>query len=205
MPSYLIAWANNSTSEVAVANALDRRRDYGPGADLDSAVMADRLRTAAHRGIDARALARSCSSCSRRARRGCRARHPLPNSAALVGTLAPAAAALDSAIRAAGRAGRRAGGFDEGRAIHLRHRALGVHDPARPDGQTLYDMASLTKVIALTTLSMMAVEEHKLDLDTPVVHYLPDFARGTGQKSRRHGSRPAAARQRAAGRPAPLA
>ena len=60
---------------------------------------------------------------------------------------------------------------------------LGVHDPARPNGQTLYDMASLTKVIALTTLSMMAVEEKKLDLDTPVVHYLPDFARGTGPKS----------------------
>jgi len=28
----------------------------------------------------------------------------------------------------------------------------------RPDGSTLYDMASLTKVIALTTLAMMAVE-----------------------------------------------
>jgi CubicO group peptidase (beta-lactamase class C family) len=31
---------------------------------------------------------------------------------------------------------------------------------------------------------MFAVEERKLDLDTPVVHYLPEFARGKGEKTR---------------------
>jgi CubicO group peptidase (beta-lactamase class C family) len=60
---------------------------------------------------------------------------------------------------------------------------LGLNDATVPDRSTLYDMASLTKVVALTTLSMMAVEEGKLDLDTPVVRYLPDFARGTGPKA----------------------
>jgi CubicO group peptidase (beta-lactamase class C family) len=46
----------------------------------------------------------------------------------------------------------------------------------------MYDMASLTKVIALTTVAMMAVEEGKLRLDVPVASYLPDFARGLGAK-----------------------
>ena len=38
---------------------------------------------------------------------------------------------------------------------------------------TIYDMASLTKVIATTTAAMMMEEEGKLDLDSTVVHYLP--------------------------------
>src|SRR5690606_33782656 len=47
-----------------------------------------------------------------------------------------------------------------------------------------YDMASLTKVVALTTVAMMAVDEGLLQLDAPVVSYLPDFGRGLGAKSR---------------------
>ena len=61
-------------------------------------------------------------------------------------------------------------------------------------------MASLTKVVALTTVAMFAVEERKLDLDAPVVHYLPEFARGTGREDPRHGARPAPARQRPSSR-----
>src|SRR5690606_18663155 len=59
---------------------------------------------------------------------------------------------------------------------------LGLQDAAVPGGGTLYDMASLTKVVALTTLAMMAVEDGRLDLDAPVVSYLPDFGRGLGAK-----------------------
>ena len=49
--------------------------------------------------------------------------------------------------------------------------------PAAPlaNDSTLYDMASLTKVIATTTAAMMMEEEGKLDLDSTVVHYLPEF------------------------------
>jgi CubicO group peptidase (beta-lactamase class C family) len=61
---------------------------------------------------------------------------------------------------------------------------LGVDDPTRPDGRTLYDLASLTKVVALTTLAMMAVNDHLIVLDSPVVHYLPEFAKGKGDKRR---------------------
>jgi len=40
---------------------------------------------------------------------------------------------------------------------------------------TLFDMASLTKVVAGTTAAMMLEEEGRIDLDLPVHHYLPEF------------------------------
>jgi CubicO group peptidase (beta-lactamase class C family) len=58
---------------------------------------------------------------------------------------------------------------------------LGLDDPARPDGWTVYDFASLTKVVATTTLAMIAVSEGRLDLDAPVQRYLPGF-RGPGKE-----------------------
>jgi SSS family transporter len=41
---------------------------------------------------------------------------------------------------------------------------------------TLFDMASLTKVIVTTTAILQLYDQHKLDLDAPVAKYLPDFA-----------------------------
>jgi len=47
---------------------------------------------------------------------------------------------------------------------------------ARPvTTETIYDLASLTKVIALTTECILLVDQGKLDLDAPVQRYLPDF------------------------------
>ncbi|HVS02579.1 MAG TPA: glycoside hydrolase family 3 N-terminal domain-containing protein, partial [Thermoanaerobaculia bacterium] len=40
---------------------------------------------------------------------------------------------------------------------------------------TLYDLASLTKVVATTTMAMILVDEGRLDLDTPVEDVLPGF------------------------------
>ncbi len=40
----------------------------------------------------------------------------------------------------------------------------------------IFDLASVTKVIATTSAAMKLYEEGKLDLDTTVVSYLPDFA-----------------------------
>ncbi|MEO8294011.1 MAG: serine hydrolase domain-containing protein [Gemmatimonadota bacterium] len=48
----------------------------------------------------------------------------------------------------------------------------------RPDS-TLYDLASLTKVVATTSAAMLLVDRGKLDLDAPVVRYLPRFSRST--------------------------
>ena len=56
--------------------------------------------------------------------------------------------------------------------------ALGDGDPTRPGPATIYDLASLTKVVGLTTLAMMLVDEHTLDLDAPVTRYVPAFTAG---------------------------
>jgi CubicO group peptidase (beta-lactamase class C family) len=53
---------------------------------------------------------------------------------------------------------------------------LGADQPGTPDGNTIYDLASLTKVVGLTTAMMFAVNERKLQLDAPVQQYLPSFA-----------------------------
>jgi beta-N-acetylhexosaminidase len=69
--------------------------------------------------------------------------------------------------------------------------AIGTHDQliVRPFGKltrdaksaavtanTLYDMASLTKVIVTTTSVMILVQQKRLDLDTPVARYLPEWS-----------------------------
>jgi len=50
-------------------------------------------------------------------------------------------------------------------------------DPSSADvtDSSLYDMASLTKVIATTTASMILEESGKLDIDRTVASYLPEF------------------------------
>ena len=53
---------------------------------------------------------------------------------------------------------------------------LGSDDNARPGASTVYDLASLTKVVALTPAIMLAVSEGKLALDAPVQRYVPAFA-----------------------------
>ncbi len=51
----------------------------------------------------------------------------------------------------------------------------GVDDPRPVTPETIYDLASLTKVIGLTTACMILVDARKLDLDAPVQRYLPEF------------------------------
>src|SRR5689334_15334319 len=45
----------------------------------------------------------------------------------------------------------------------------------RPDENTLWDMASLTKVVGLTTAMMQLSEAGKVDLDAPVQRYVEEF------------------------------
>lgn len=85
---------------------------------------------------------------------------------------------LDSAI---------AGGAAPGAVLGVSHNGvrflygagrLGQDDPVRPDGRTVYDLASLTKVVALTPEIMMLVDRGKLNLDTPLWRYMPAFRGG---------------------------
>jgi serine-type D-Ala-D-Ala carboxypeptidase len=46
--------------------------------------------------------------------------------------------------------------------------------PAHPE-ESIYDLASLTKVVALTTAAMILYEEGKLPLDAKVQEFLPEF------------------------------
>jgi len=52
---------------------------------------------------------------------------------------------------------------------------MGLEDPTLPGPGTVYDLASLTKVIALTTGLIFAVAEGRLTLDAPVSQYVPAF------------------------------
>ncbi len=44
------------------------------------------------------------------------------------------------------------------------------------DEHTLWDMASVSKVVSTTTLTMIAVQDGKLELDWPVAKLIPEFA-----------------------------
>ena len=49
-------------------------------------------------------------------------------------------------------------------------------DDARPvEANTIYDLASLTKVIGLTTATMLLVADDRLDIERPVVDYVSEF------------------------------
>ncbi len=51
----------------------------------------------------------------------------------------------------------------------------GVGDPRPVEAGTLYDLASLTKVVGLTTACMLLADAGKLDLDAAVARYVPEF------------------------------
>jgi len=44
--------------------------------------------------------------------------------------------------------------------------------------RTVYDLASLTKVVATTTAAMLLYEDGRLELDAPISRYLPEFSGG---------------------------
>jgi CubicO group peptidase (beta-lactamase class C family) len=53
--------------------------------------------------------------------------------------------------------------------------------PVDPD-ETMYDLASLTKVVGTTTAVMILVDDGKMRLDDPVSRYLPNFTGGGREK-----------------------
>jgi CubicO group peptidase (beta-lactamase class C family) len=79
-------------------------------------------------------------------------------------------------------------------AVGRRDSILFLHAVGRLDyehgaavtARTEYDLASLTKVVGLTTAAMMLVDEAKLDLDAPVTRYVPAFAAGGDSVTVRH-------------------
>jgi CubicO group peptidase (beta-lactamase class C family) len=83
---------------------------------------------------------------------------------------------LDSAVAAGAAPGAVLGVLHDGQRFVYGTGRLGDLDADRPGGTTIYDLASLTKVVGLTTGLMLAVEEQRIDLDAPVQRYVPAFA-----------------------------
>ncbi|MDT8323730.1 MAG: glycoside hydrolase family 3 N-terminal domain-containing protein [Bacteroidota bacterium] len=65
-----------------------------------------------------------------------------------------------------------------GRVLYSRNYGALSYDSASPPvtDTTMYDIASLTKVVATTTAVMRLVDDGRLQLDSSVAHYLPEFA-----------------------------
>ena len=79
-----------------------------------------------------------------------------------------------------------AGGLSPGAAVAVGRHGRIVHargygrmdwapDAPRVTDSTLFDLASLTKVVATTTAAMMLEDQGRLVLDSTVGHYLPEF------------------------------
>src|SRR5262245_54489303 len=73
---------------------------------------------------------------------------------------------LPGAVLLAGRAGRT-------ELTHVAGRMRTGGEPISPD--TVFDLASLTKVMATLPCVLLLADQGKLDLDDPVVRYLPAF------------------------------
>jgi CubicO group peptidase (beta-lactamase class C family)/beta-glucosidase-like glycosyl hydrolase len=71
----------------------------------------------------------------------------------------------------------------DGALVHLRAFGRISYEADAPEARTdtIYDLASLTKVVATTTTAMILVDEGRLDLSRPVSAFLPRF-RGAGKE-----------------------
>ncbi len=58
-------------------------------------------------------------------------------------------------------------------------------DAPRPDSATLWDLASLTKVVGTTSAMLQLVADGRVALDSPVVRYLPAFVPADGPEKAR--------------------
>src|SRR3989475_5823305 len=105
--------------------------------------------------------------------------------------------ALDALVEKAVAAGEIPGAVllvsHRGRVLHRKaygsRALLPKREPMTVD--TIFDLASLTKVVATTSAVMKLVEQGKIRLNDPVARYIPEFA-GPGDQGK-----PAAARRKA--------
>jgi beta-N-acetylhexosaminidase len=177
VPAFLLAWGGAEVSQHAAARAL-----------LGRAPISGRLPVTLDESARGSGIQRAACSgpCPGRARNGLVA---TTSSAPLVATISPEHVGmspalgprLDAIVEAA-----IAGGAAPGAALVVGRRGQLVHargygrldrDPgaAAADVHTIWDLASLTKVVATTTAAMILEEEGRLDLDRPVREYLPEL------------------------------
>jgi CubicO group peptidase (beta-lactamase class C family) len=110
--------------------------------------------------------------------------HPLPSPAPVsldLARLKPVTEFLDSAVASGAAPGAVLAITRDGERFVYGSGQLGADERGSPGATTIYDLASLTKVVGLVTGVMLAVDDAKLDLDAPVQHYVPAFA-GAGKE-----------------------
>lgn len=100
--------------------------------------------------------------------------NPVPPAAPHAIGLSGVASFLDSVVADGVAPGAVLGVSAAGRRFFHGTGLLGQDDPRRPDETTIYDLASLTKVVGLTTAVMLAVDEGRLKLDQVVPAVLKD-------------------------------
>jgi serine-type D-Ala-D-Ala carboxypeptidase len=88
---------------------------------------------------------------------------------------------LDSAVAAGAAPGAVLGVSVAGQHFLYASGRLTRTETAPTEPTTVYDLASLTKVVGLATAVMLAVDDGMLELDAPVQRYLPAFA-GAGKE-----------------------
>jgi serine-type D-Ala-D-Ala carboxypeptidase len=114
--------------------------------------------------------------------RGAAARHPQPSVATIAALRDSVQALLDRARADSAFPGAFAViGNHEGVLVEYGAGSLDWPASPRPDENTLWDMASLTKVVGMTSAMMQLAEAGKIELDAPVQRYLPEF-RGPGKE-----------------------
>ncbi len=104
---------------------------------------------------------------------------PAPVSLDLAG-LKPVTELLDSAVASGAAPGAVLAITRDGERFVYGSGQLGADEPESPGAATIYDLASLTKVVGLVTGAMLAVDEGRLELDAPVQQSVPAFA-GAGK------------------------
>lgn len=113
---------------------------------------------------------------------GCSSAPPaMPDPALPLADWSAADRVLDSAIAAHAAPGAVLGvSWRRVRHVHSVGR-LGADAPQRPNAATVYDLASLTKVVGLTSVVMHAVRDSLIVLDAPVERCVPSFT-GAGKE-----------------------
>jgi CubicO group peptidase (beta-lactamase class C family) len=101
---------------------------------------------------------------------------------------AEAYSVLDQAISGQAFPGAVFGVLAEGKVAALDGVGGFTYDPQAElvTASTVYDLASVTKVIATTSMAMLLYQDGALALDQPLVHFLPRFAQGEAAGSARH-------------------
>jgi CubicO group peptidase (beta-lactamase class C family) len=87
----------------------------------------------------------------------------------------PVTTFLDSAVAAGAAPGAVLGVTVAGSRFVYATGHVGKGETRRTEPTTVYDLASLTKVVALGTAMMLAVDDGMIDLDEPVQRYVPSF------------------------------